>query len=310
MLQELTSLRRWLIFVLLILATGIASATDKTTILVCGATGRQGNAVIDEILARGYLVRGMTRKPDGKKARALAAKGIEVVQGDYSDTESLRHAMEGVYGVFYYSGFSRNELAEGINVIETANSAGIEHLVYSSGAAASPQDGMQGATKMQIELKLRDSGVPFSVIRPVAFMENYRGQQARIREKGIIDSRAPERMVYFIAIRDIGFFAAEAFDNPDDWLGRGIDIAGDQMTLAELAITFGNVMGQKIDYHRLPLDEYLETFPKPMRPLFRWYDEAGYKIDTASLRKEYPNLITLDQYLRQTGWEMVPVYRF
>ena len=97
--------------------------------------------------------------------------------------------------------------------------------------------------------------------------------------------------------------AAEAFTNPDHWLGRGEDIAGDQMTLAELAATFGDVMGQDIQYTRLPLDEYLASFPPPMRPLFRWYDEGGYTVDSASLRKQYPNLMTLEQYLRDTGWE-------
>jgi uncharacterized protein YbjT (DUF2867 family) len=270
---------------------------------VTGATGRQGGAVVDELLARGYMVRGMTRKPEGKKANRVKAKGVEIVQGDFGDPESLRAAMVGVYGVFFYSGFSRNELQEGINVIEAAKTAGVKQVVYSSGAAAAPGKGMAGAVKMQVELELRASGVPFSVIRPVAFMENFRGQQARTIKKGVIDSRAPERKVYFITIADIGFFAGEAFANPGIWLGRGEDIAGDQMTLAELAGTFGTVMGKEIPYVRMPLEEYLETFPAPLRPLFRWYDEAGYSVDTASLRNRYPDLMTLDGYLRATGWE-------
>ena len=59
-------------------------AADSRTVLVGGATGRQGNAVVDELLARGYSVRGLTRKPDSKGAIALADKSVEVVQGDYA----------------------------------------------------------------------------------------------------------------------------------------------------------------------------------------------------------------------------------
>jgi uncharacterized protein YbjT (DUF2867 family) len=268
-----------------------------------GATGRQGGAVVDELLSRGYAVRAMTRKPQGKKAQRLVDKGVEVVQGDYGDKDSVLAAMEGLQQAFFYSGFSRNELAEGLNVIDAARLSGIRHLVYSSGAAADPETGMKGAVKAQVELALRDSGLPFSVIRPVAFMENYKGQQKRTIEHGVIDSRAPARYVYFIAIPDIGFFVGEAFDNPDEWLGRGENIASDKMTMTALAQTFSTVLGQDIEYVRKPLDEFLQSFPPPLRPLFRWYDEVGYSADTAGWRERYPSLMTLEQYLRETGWE-------
>ena len=63
------------------------------------------------------------------------------------------------------------------------------------------------------------------------------------------------------------------------------------------------MLGQEVVYNQQPLEAYLETFPKPLRPLFRWYDEVGYTVDVDGLRREYPNLTTLDQYLRATGWE-------
>lgn len=287
----------------LVMLAGVLHAAESPTVLVMGATGRQGGAVIDELLARGYAVRGMARKPQGKKGLELDAKGVTVVPGDYGDKNSLVAAMTGVDGAFFYSGFSRDELDEGLNVIEAARETDLKHLVYSSGAAAAPGHGMEGAAKMQVELALRDSGVPFSVIRPVAFMENFRGQQKRTIEKGVVDSRASDRIVYFIAIRDIGFFAAEVFDDPAEWLGRGEDIAGDQMTLAELTATFGKVLGKDVAYVRRPLEEFLRGFPPSLRPLFRWYDEIGYSVDTAKWRKRYPKLMTLEQYLLTTGWE-------
>jgi len=285
-------------------ASSKAEATNsQRLILVGGATGQQGGAVVDELLARGYTVRGMSRKPDGKKAQRAAAKGIEIVRGDYGDPESLSTAMQGVDGVFFYTAFSPNELQQGENVIKAATAAGVKHLIYSLGAAADPFNGMEGAMAGQVEMKIRESDIPFTVLRPVAFMENYRRQQKRIARTGIVDSRAPERIATMIAVRDIGFFVGEAFDHPDDWVGQAVNISGDEMSMAELAATFGRVMGREVPYNRLPLEQFLAQLPKPLRPLFRWYDEVGYAADTAMWRARYPNLMTVDAYLRDTGWQ-------
>lgn len=273
------------------------------TVLVGGATGRQGNAVVDELLARGYAVRGLTRKPERKKAVRLAEKGVDVVQGNYGDADSLLAAMDGIDKVFFYSGFSRDEVAEGLNVIAAAKASGVKHLVYSSGAAAEPGKGPPGAAKTKVELAIVESGVPYTVFRPVAFYENFDRQQKRIATNGIVESRGPERRLHFIAIRDIGFFVGEAFDHPDEWLGQAVNIAGDAMTVQAYVDTFSKVMGREIVYNQLPLDEYLATMPKPLRPLFRWYDEVGYEVDVDAYRSRYPQLVTLEQYLRANGWQ-------
>jgi uncharacterized protein YbjT (DUF2867 family) len=227
------------------------------------------------------------------------------VQGDYSDPASLDAAMKGVNKVFFYSGYSRNEVAEGNNVITAAKQAGIEHLVYSSGAAAEPGKGIAGSPKMQVEIDLIASGVPYTVLRPVAFMENFDGQQQRILAKGIAESRGPDRILAFISIRDIGFFVGEAFDHPDIWLDRAENIAGDRMTVREYVDTFSQVVGTEIVYTRMPVEEYLATLPKPIRPLFQWYDQVGYDADVDTLRSSYPGLITLNGYLVATGWQDV-----
>ena len=296
-----TTVLRILLLALILFISAIASASE--TILVGGATGRQGNAVVDELLARGFEIRGLTRNQDSKRAERVAAKGIELVTGDYGDPDSLRAAMDGVDRVFFYHGFSSNEVEEGKNVIEAAKAAGVKHMVYSSGAAAEPGIGMEGASMMQIELALVESGVPYTVFRPVAFMENFDPMKGDIIENGFRDSRSADRMLYFIAIRDIGFFVGEAFTNPDEWIGKSLNIASDKMTVDEYVTTVSDVVGRDVEFHQLPLDEYLAQFPKPMRPLFRWYHEAGYSADVEGFRERYPNLTTLEQHLRATGWE-------
>jgi uncharacterized protein YbjT (DUF2867 family) len=296
---------RSVILLIITMAYWLAGSAAAEMVLVGGATGHQGNAVVDELLERGYTVRCLTRKPEGRKALRIAGRCAELVQGDYSDPASLDAAMKGVNKVFFYSGYSRNEVAEGNNVITAAKQAGIEHLVYSSGAAAEPGKGIAGSPKMQVEIDLIASGVPYTVLRPVAFMENFDGQQQRILAKGIAESRGPDRILAFISIRDIGFFVGEAFDHPDIWLDRAENIAGDRMTVREYVDTFSQVVGTEIVYTRMPVEEYLATLPKPIRPLFQWYDQVGYDADVDTLRSSYPGLITLNGYLVATGWQDV-----
>ena len=296
---------RSVILFIMTLAYWLVGSAAAEMVLVGGATGHQGNAVVDELLDRGYTVRCLTRKPEGKKALRIAGRCAELVQGDYSDPASLDAAMVGVDKVFFYSGYSRNEVAEGNNVITAAKQAGIEHLVYSSGAAAEPGKGIAGSPKMQVELDLIASGVPYTVLRPVAFMENFDGQQQRILTNGITESRGPDRILAFISIRDIGFFVGEAFDHPDLWLDRAENIAGDRMTVQEYVDTFSQVMGTEIVYTRMPLEEYLATLPKPIRPLFQWYDQVGYDADVDAFQADYPELTALNGYLVTTGWKDV-----
>lgn len=288
----------------LVLAACSVAPDEPETIVVGGATGRQGTAVVTDLLRRGYRVRGLTRQPASPKAERLRALGVEVLAADYGDRASLDNAFADIDKVFFYSGRSANELQEGRNVIAAAQAAGVEHLIYSSGAAAEPGKGLDGP-KMQIEQAIIASGVPYTIVRPVAFMENYRGQQKRIARSGITDSRAPDRLLHFVAVQDIGLVVGAAFADPATWRGRAFNLAGDRLTVAEHVEVFSRVMQQPIRYTRMPLDDYLNAMPKPLRPLFRWYDEVGYSADVAGLRARFPQLQTLEGYLRASGWEPV-----
>ena len=104
--------------------------TDKI-VLVTGATGRQGGAVIRHLLPAGWKLRALTRNADGAAARALAAKGVEVVQGDLEDPDSLARAVRGVQGVYGVQDFwavgKRREIRQGKNLAEAAHKARVEH---------------------------------------------------------------------------------------------------------------------------------------------------------------------------------------
>ncbi len=106
-------------------------------IVVTGATGKQGGAVIRHLSKQGgWKLRAVTRHPESEAARALAAQGIEVVQGDMANRADMDRALQGAYGVFsvqntWEAGVD-GEIAQGKNVADAAKAAGVQHFVYTS----------------------------------------------------------------------------------------------------------------------------------------------------------------------------------
>ncbi len=113
---------------------------DKKIIAVVGSTGAQGGSLVEAILSdpnRGFVARAITRNPTNDKARALAAKGGEVVQADLDDVESLKKAFAGVYGVYAVTNFwehfsGEKEKAQAKNIADAARAAGVSHVIWST----------------------------------------------------------------------------------------------------------------------------------------------------------------------------------
>src|SRR5215510_12651472 len=113
---------------------------DKKIIAVVGATGTQGGGLAQAILADpngGFAVRAITRDPNKEKAKALRAKGAEVVQADLDDVESLKNAFAGAYGVYGVTNFwehfsAEKEKAQAKNIADAAKAAGVKHIIWST----------------------------------------------------------------------------------------------------------------------------------------------------------------------------------
>ena len=145
--------------------------TDKT-VLVTGATGRQGGAVVRHMLAKRWKLRALTRKTSSHAAQALARQGVEVVQGDLEDPSSVASASAGVYGVYsvqdFWAAGARREVQQGKNVPDTAKKAGVKHFVYSSVGGAERNTGIpHWESKWEIEKHIRSLGLPATVLGPV-----------------------------------------------------------------------------------------------------------------------------------------------
>jgi uncharacterized protein YbjT (DUF2867 family) len=278
--------------------------TDSKLILVTGATGTQGGAVARELLDRGYQVRALTRDPNSTRARALAALGAQVVKGDFNDAQSVAAALDSVQGVFvvtlFWTDGYEGEVSQGKRLIDSAVKAGVEHIVLTSVAGADDSTGIPHFdSKWEVEQYLHQSGANWSIVRPVEFMDNWLWSVDQFKSGRLADPRSSDSSHQWIAASDIGFFVAEAFDNPEQWVGRTEEIAGDQLTVGQLAGVLTDVFGTDITHEQTTWEEFRADAGNEITVMYRWFENEGYSVDIATLRESYPNLVTIREFLTE-----------
>jgi uncharacterized protein YbjT (DUF2867 family) len=282
---------------------GIVSENSERIILVTGATGRQGSAVHQHLVKRGFKVRALVRDPGGDKARLVIDRGGEVVQGSLDDYDSLIRAMDGVYGVFSVQPFSERETQQGIAVTDAAKRQGVRHLVYSSVGAADEQTGLPHfESKFKVEQHLRSSGLQYTIVRPVFFMENWhRGFGESIRSGQLQQPLSPTTKLQMIAVDDIGAFVALAFAQPDEWKNRTFSLAGDELSMQQIADAFSRVATQDVKYIQVSWDQFEKSMGEELTKMYHWFQEKGFRVGIEEVRHEYPATHTFDRWL-DTFW--------
>ena len=286
-------------------------------VLVIGATGQQGGATARHLLERGRTVHALVRDPDATAAEALRKAGAQLVVGDLDDSPSLRAAMRGVQGVFLVltmmvgpkispEGVVAEE-RRGKAVADLAQESGVQHLVYSSLSGADARSGIPYYdSKARIEAHLRTLGLPATILRPVSFMDNFATYNRPAAHDGeLVVSLAvrPELPMQLISVRDIGAFAAIAFDRPDHFIGRTLTIAGDALTPPRIAETFGRVCGLPARFRQTPIEQ-IRAFDEQLAQMFAFFNEhPAEPADLPALRAEHPDLMRLETWLRTTGWK-------
>ena len=279
-------------------------------ILVTGATGNQGGAVARHLLQRGFRVRTLTRVPEKPAARALVEQGAEVVQGDLDDHASIERALEGAYGVFSVQNFFQagyeGEIRQGVTLADAAKAAGVDHFVYSSVGSARRKTGIPHfESKWRIEEHVRQIAIPHTVFRPVAF--NYSLNEPAYRNSilsGVLAlPLSPNTLQQQLSEDDYGAIVAMALEQPDKWLGRSLDVASDELTMLQMAETFSRALNRSVRYVQVPWEEFRQAAGEELTSMLRWMEDVGYDADLTALRKEYPELTTLEQYLRSHGWD-------
>lgn len=116
------------------------------TILVTGATGRQGGAVIQHLVKNNFTVKALSRTPDSIPAQLLISRGVEVMKGELSNLKSLMSAMNGCDGVFsiqnYFECGGDKEVEYGKNLANVAKQCNISHFIYNSVCNADSNTGV------------------------------------------------------------------------------------------------------------------------------------------------------------------------
>jgi uncharacterized protein YbjT (DUF2867 family) len=270
--------------------------TGDRTILITGVTGKQGGAVAQALQGTGFSLRGLTRKPDGERAAALARRGVDVVQGDLNDEATLRRALAGAWGVFgvqntWEAGVAGEE-AQGKRLATLAREAGVQHYVYTSVGSANQRTGIPHFdNKWRIEETVRGLRFPSHVIlRPVFFMENLLAPYS-LQGSTLASALGPGTRLQMIAVDDIGWFGARAFTDAVALNRREIDLAGDVRTMPEAAEILTGVLGRPIAFAQTPIEQVRRN-SEDMALMLQWFERVGYRADIAGLEREFGRALT------------------
>lgn len=279
-----------------------ANRNKSKLILVTGATGHQGGAALRHLRERGFSCRALTRDPAKPQARSLAGQGVEVARGDMEDPASLTRALDGVDGVYGVQTSQEAgveaEIRQGIALVDAAKRLRISQFVYSSVAAADQRTGIPHFdSKFRIEERLRGTGMHFTILRPVFFMENWFGMRQSIEDGALALPLSPSTRLQMIAVDDIGGFIAMSFERPGKWKDRTFELAGDELSMAEIAAALGRASGREVEYRQIPWDEFEARAGREMTTMYRWFEDHGYHVDIGAVRQEYPRLETFDRWL-------------
>ncbi|MEV5874040.1 NmrA/HSCARG family protein [Streptomyces sp. NPDC052101] len=283
------------------------------TIAVTGATGAQGGATAHALRAAGHHVRALTRHPDSAAADALRALGAEIRRADFDDRTSLDAALTGADALFAvttpFGTDTATEVRQGRTLVDAATAARLAHVVLTSAAHADRDTGIPHYdSKYAIEQHLRASGVPWTVIAPAAFMDNYADgwTLAGLRE-GVFGWPMPaDRPLALIPAADIGAFAALAFSRRTEFADRRIDIASDTRTAAEIAAALTTATGHPVTHHEVALD-IVRTHSADLAAMFTYFTTTGLDVDAPALRRAYPEIgwTTFTDWASAQNWPVL-----
>ena len=281
---------------------------QRKTILVTGATGKQGGALITNLIASpqasSFSIIGVTRDSTTNRARQLAAlPGVSVIEGDFSDIPAMLAKAGPVWGVYSVQVNSDDEERQGKAMVDAAVQHGVEHFVYSSGDRGGPAKSdfdptnvKNFAAKYGIEkhliaqATLSPQKMTYTILRPVTFFENLTPD---VHGRGFARmwEQLGARKLQFVSTTDIGWFAAASFVDPVKHSGAAFTLAGDELTQPEANDIFKEVTGQSMPIAPCVIANTVKLVLKDsVGDMFRWFREEGYGGSVESCRDMYPGI--------------------
>ena len=249
-------------------------------ILVTGAAGKTGQAVIRALVTQGETVRALVRR----HVNGLGT--TDQLIGDMRFQATFDQAMRGVRSVYFICpNMDPNEVGMGQFAINAARSAGIEHFVYHSVLHPQTEAMPHHWQKLRVEEQLIESGVPFTILQPTAYMQNLLVQRPQILTEGIypVPYRAEAR-ISLVDLEDVAAVASTIFNQPGHF-GATYELVGTKaLTQTEITTILGQQLGHTVQVEVIPLEKWehearnqglgdyqVETLVK----MFRYYDQYG-----------------------------------
>lgn len=220
------------------------------TILVTGATGNVGRNVVKQLLRRDAEVRALVRDP----AKADLPAGVDVIQGDLLDVDSLRAALSGVSTLFLLNGVVADEFTQALIALNVAREAGIERIVYLSVIHSDVYVNVPHfAGKFGVERMIEAMGLPATILRPAYFMDNEITVRDVVTGYGVYPMPVGDKGLAMVDARDVAEVAAIELIRREQASGplptTHINLVGpDTLTGADAAAVWSDVLGRTIAY--------------------------------------------------------------
>jgi nucleoside-diphosphate-sugar epimerase len=302
------------------------------SIIVTGATGKQGRALINALLAPAaattsassdFEILAVTRNTESESAKRLASQSsaIKLIKGDFDNVPGMFDAAaqhtDKVWGVFSLPIVGKfnaadipasPEAAQGVALINEARERGVEHFVYSSvdrgGEAASwdrPTTVPHFRTKHYVEHYLRDNAgsMGWTILRPVIFYDNLEPNFGAKIFLTLLRDRMGDKTMPWISTKDIGIFGALAFRDPVKLNHRALSLGGEPFNWEQMNDVFVKVTGSPTPTTYSFLGSALNWAVEDVRTMLDFWVESGYKTDVEELRSLYPGLQDLETWLRE-----------
>jgi uncharacterized protein YbjT (DUF2867 family) len=221
-------------------------------ILVTGASGNVGKAVLNEVARSGAKHKAMYRSPE---EAAKAPAGTATVVADFSKKETLTSALRGVERVYLVCSPVPELVQLETNVIEASGAAGVKHIVLNSALGAGDYPKSFPSWHRKVEDTLKGTDISFTILRPNSFHQNVLTYFApSIRAQGVFFSSMGDARVSFLDVRDIAAVAAKALAGGEH-IGKTYELNGPEaLSYTELAEKISRHTGCAVQYVDIPTE--------------------------------------------------------
>jgi uncharacterized protein YbjT (DUF2867 family) len=280
-------------------------------ILITGASGSVGKAVLQEAIRKESKVRAMYRS---KEEAAKAPPGCEAVLADYADKQSLRKALNGVTSVYVVCSPIPQLVELESNMVDACKEAGVRHVVQNSALGAGDYSKSFPSWHRKVEDKLKATGMSYTILRPNGFLQNIVAYNApSIRAQGVFYAAMSDAKVCYLDVGDIAVVAVKALRGGAH-TGKTYELNGPEaISNQELAKRISKVTGRTVNYVDIPESAQREAMLGLGMPewqvtalleLQQYYKQGGGARTDGLLQKLIERApVTLDQYLRDNARE-------